>query len=68
MSLCLDIRSATWSSEMTLFHSLGRRPAQRMRTPIACSSSRRRWITSRLKPMSQRTSSGLRRQFSVENA
>ena len=35
---------------------------------IASSWSRRRRITSRLKPISQRTSSGERLQFSVENA
>ena len=53
---------------MTLFHSRGRRPAQRTRTPIACISSRRRRMTSRLKPMRKRTSSGERFQFSVEKA
>ena len=53
---------------MTDFHSFGRRPAHRIRTPRASSWSRRRWMTSRLKPMSQRTSSGERFQFSVENA
>ncbi len=45
-----------------------RRPAQRTRTPIEWSWSRRRRITSRLKPMRKRTSSGDRFQFSVENA
>ena len=45
-----------------------RRPAQRTRTPMACISSRRRRITSRLKPIRKRTSSGERRQFSVEKA
>ena len=53
---------------MTERHSRGRRPAQRMRTPIAASSSRRRRMTSLLKPIRNRTSSGERRQFSVENA
>ncbi len=62
------ISSAERSSSITLFHSRPGRPAQRTRTPIACSSSRRRRITSRLKPMRKRTSSGERFQFSVENA
>ena len=53
---------------ITLRHSRGDRPAQRTRTPIASSWSRRLLITSRLKPMSQRTSSGDRFQFSVEKA
>ena len=53
---------------MTEPHSRGRRPTQRIRTPHSCSWSRRRRMTSRLKPMRKRTSSGLRFQFSVENA
>ena len=53
---------------MTLRHSLGRRPAQRMRTPRSLSSLRRRRMTSLLKPIRKRTSSGERVQFSVENA
>jgi hypothetical protein len=52
----------------TDLHSLGARPAQRTRTPSSCISSRRRRITSRLKPIKNRTSSGLRDQFSVEKA
>ena len=35
-----------------------RRPTQRIRTPHSCSWSRRRRMTSRLKPMRKRTSSG----------
>src|SRR6476661_8013244 len=53
---------------MTDRHRRGARPTQRMRTPHSCSWSRRRRITSRLKPMRKRTSSGERRQFSVEKA
>ena len=53
---------------MTDFHSRGARPAQRTRTPSSCISSRRRRITSRLKPMRNFTSSGERDQFSVEKA
>lgn len=53
---------------MTDFHNRGRRPDHTTRTPIASSSSRRRWITSRLNPIRNRTSSGDRAQFSVENA
>ena len=53
---------------MTLRHSRLCRPAQRTRTPIASSSSRRRRITSRLKPIRKLTSSGERFQFSVEKA
>ena len=53
--------SATWSSRITDFHSRGARPAQRTRTPSSCISSRRRRITSRLKPIRNRTSSGERR-------
>ena len=36
---------------MTEPHSRGRRPTQRIRTPHSCSWSRRRRMTSRLKPM-----------------
>ena len=43
---------------ITLRHSRGRRPAQRTRTPSACISSPRRRMTSRLKPIRKRTSSG----------
>jgi hypothetical protein len=46
----------------------GRLPAQRMRTPMSFISSRRLRMTSRLKFIRNRTSSGDRRQFSVENA
>ena len=60
--------SATWSSRITDFHSRGARPAQRTRTPSSCISSRRRRITSRLKPIRNFTSSGERDQFSVEKA
>ncbi len=67
-SLSLVCSSATWSSWTTLFHSFGIRPAQRTRTPIASISSRRRWMTSRLKFIRNFTSSGERFQFSVENA
>jgi hypothetical protein len=35
---------------------------------MECNWSRRRRITSRLNPIRKRTSSGERRQFSVENA
>ena len=66
--MCRVFSSAISSSRITLRHSRGRRPAQRTRTPIACISSTRRRITSRLKPIRKRTSSGLRFQFSVENA
>src|ERR1700728_561871 len=45
-----------------------RRPAKRIRTPRRCSSSRRRESRVSLKFMRKRTSSGGRRQFSVENA
>ena len=60
-----------------IFHELGHaagcraggaRPAQRTRTPSSFISSRRRRMTSRLKPIRNFTSSGLRDQFSVENA
>ena len=67
-SLSLVSSSATWSSLITDFHSRGARPAQRTRTPSSCISSRRRRITSRLKPIRKRTSSGERDQFSVEKA
>jgi len=60
--------SASSSSAMTERHSFGRRPAHRTRTPSSCISSRRRRMTSRLNPMRNRTSSGERFQFSVENA
>ena len=53
---------------MTERHSRGLRPAQRTRTPQSLSWSRRRCSTSRLNPIRKRTSSGLRFQFSVENA
>ena len=43
---------------MTERHSRGRRPTQRIRTPHSWSWSRRRRMTSRLKPMRKRTSSG----------
>src|SRR4051794_8405484 len=66
--LSLVSASAVSSSLITLRHNRGRRPAQRTRTPQEFISSRRRRITSRLKPISQRTSSGERRQFSVEKA
>ena len=46
----------------------GVRPDHRTRTPHSLSWSRRRWSTSRLKPIRNRTSSGERDQFSVENA
>jgi hypothetical protein len=67
-SLSLVSSSAILSSLITDFHSRGARPAQRTRTPSSCISSRRRRITSRLKPIRKRTSSGERDQFSVENA
>ena len=60
--------SATWSSLITERHSRGARPAQRTRTPSSFISSRRRRITSRLKLIRNRTSSGERDQFSVEKA
>src|SRR4051794_5138113 len=53
---------------MTDLHSRGVRPAQRTRTPSSFISSRRRRMTSRLKPIRKRTSSGDRDQFSVEKA
>src|SRR5262245_10573712 len=53
---------------MTLFHSRPGRPDHNTRTPRSTSWSLRRRITSRLKPMRKRTSSGERFQFSVENA
>src|SRR6185436_5384800 len=43
--------SATWSSLITDFQSRGARPDQVTRTPISCISSRRRRMTSRLKPI-----------------
>jgi hypothetical protein len=67
-SLPRVLSSARSSSRITDRHSRGRRPAHRTRTPIASISSTRRRITSRLKPMRNRTSSGLRFQFSVLNA
>ncbi len=66
--LPLDISSAVCSSEMTLFHNRPGRPDQTTRTPRSTSWSRRRRMTSRLKPIRKRTSSGERFQFSVENA
>jgi hypothetical protein len=60
--------SASSSSRMTEPHSLGRRPDQRTRTPQASSWFRCRRSTSLLKPIRNRTSSGERRQFSVEKA
>src|SRR4051794_27171811 len=60
--------SATWSSRTTDFHRRGTQPDHVTRTPISCISSRLRRITSRLKPIRNRTSSGERVQFSVENA
>ncbi|GAA1578382.1 hypothetical protein GCM10009742_22910 [Kribbella karoonensis] len=63
------VRSCAYSSSsITLFHNRGRRPDHTTRTPIASSSSRRRWMTSRLNPIRNRTSSGERAQFSVEKA
>ena len=53
---------------ITDFHSFGRRPAHRIRTPKSFISSFRRLMTSLLNCMRKRTSSGERRQFSVENA
>jgi hypothetical protein len=53
---------------ITDFHNRGARPAHRTRTPSSCISSRRRRMTSRLKPIRKRTSSGERDQFSVEKA
>ena len=53
---------------ITDFHRRGARPAQRTFTPSSCISSRRRRITSRLKPIRNFTSSGERLQFSVEKA
>ena len=49
-------------------HWAGRRPIHRTRTPQSLRMSRRRRITSRLKPIRKRTSSGERFQFSVEKA
>src|SRR5690349_9387187 len=67
-SLSLVSSSATWSSLITERHSRGARPSHRTRTPSSCISSRRRRMTSRLKPIRNRTSSGERVQFSVEKA
>src|ERR1700754_2005096 len=66
--LCLVRSAATSSSLITLRHSRGRRPAQRTRTPSASSSSVRWRVASRERPIRTRPPSGLRRQFSVENA
>ena len=66
--LFLVSSSATSSSSMTLPHSFGRRPHHTTRTFLACSSSRWRRSTSRVKFMRKWTSEGLRFQFSVENA
>jgi hypothetical protein len=59
---------ATWSSCTTDFHIFGMRPTHRMRMPSSSISSRRRRMTSRLKFIRKRTSSGDRFQFSVEKA
>src|SRR4051794_37178503 len=67
-SLSFVSSSATWSSLITDRQSLGARPAQRTFTPSSFISSRRRRITSRLKPIRNLTSAGERVQFSVENA
>jgi hypothetical protein len=53
---------------MTLRQSFGGVGPHRIRTPSSASSFRRRRITSLLNPMRNRTSSGERRQFSVEKA
>ena len=68
MTLLRLVRSiATSSSSITDFHSFGRRPDQRTRTPHSSIWATRRWMMSREKPIRNRTSCGLRFQFSVEN-
>ena len=68
MTLLFLVRSsAASSSSITDFHSLGRRPDQRTRTPHSSICSTLRWMISREKPMRKRTSWGERFQFSVEN-
>ena len=58
---------ATSSSSITDFHSFGRRPDQRTRTPQSSICATRRWMISRENPIRKRTSCGERFQFSVEN-
>jgi len=60
--------SASSSSRITEPQSLGRRPDQRIRTPQSSSWLRCLRSTSLLNPIRKRTSSGDRRQFSVEKA
>jgi hypothetical protein len=60
--------SAYSSSPITLRHNRGPPSRPPDADAISWNSSRRRWIVSRLKFIRNRTSSGERFQFSVENA